>query len=116
MYKTLISIAVFGILVAPQTAIAGGVEPLIGEIKLFSGSYAPRGWMYCEGQKLNIQEHQHLYVIIGTRYGGKGSDIGKTTFCLPNMKKRETWLRRLINQKNAPRYIIAIKGVFPKRN
>lgn len=54
----------------------------IGDIVLFCFDYAPKNWMPCAGQKLNISEYQALFALIGTKYGGDGVN----TFALPNLK------------------------------
>ena len=59
-------------------------EALLGEVKIFAGNYAPRGWMKCEGQLLAISEYSALFSILGTYYGGDG----RTTFALPDMRGR----------------------------
>jgi len=59
-------------------------EPFIGEIRLFGGNYAPRGWMFCEGQILPIMTNQALYSLLGNVYGGDGV----TTFALPDYRGR----------------------------
>lgn len=56
----------------------------IGEIKLFAGNFAPRGWMKCEGQLLPIAQYSPLFALIGTYYGGDG----KTNFALPDLRGR----------------------------
>ncbi|MEK4698167.1 tail fiber protein [Solibacillus sp. FSL R7-0668] len=56
----------------------------IGEIRMFSGSYAPQGWAFCNGQTLQIAENEALFVLIGTTYGGDGM----TTFSLPDLQGR----------------------------
>lgn len=56
-------------------------ESMIGEIKLFAGNFAPRGWMYCDGQELPIIQNQALFAILGTIYGGDG----RSTFKLPDL-------------------------------
>ena len=62
----------------------GQQEGFIGEVKMFAGNFAPRGWAFCEGQLLPISEYQSLYAIIGTTYGGDG----RTTFALPDLRGR----------------------------
>ena len=57
-------------------------EPFIGEIRIFPYTFAPRDWALCNGQTLNINEHQALYAILGTTYGGDG----RVTFNLPNLQ------------------------------
>ncbi|MCC6372033.1 MAG: tail fiber protein [Bacteroidia bacterium] len=58
------------------------MEPLMGEIKLFPGNFAPEGWYTCEGQTLSISQNTALYSILGTTYGGDGM----TTFKLPDLR------------------------------
>jgi microcystin-dependent protein len=59
-------------------------EPYVGEIRMFAGSFAPAGWMTCEGQTLPISENDVLFQLIGTTYGGDGQE----TFNLPNLASR----------------------------
>ena len=59
-------------------------EPYLGEIKLFAGSFAPRGWAKCEGQLLPINQNQALFALLGTTYGGDG----RATFALPDYRGR----------------------------
>jgi len=61
-----------------------GVEPFIGEIELFAGNFAPRGWALCDGQLLPISQNTALFSILGTTYGGNG----QTTFALPDLRGR----------------------------
>lgn len=58
--------------------------PFSGQIVLFAGNWAPRGWAFCNGQVLNIVDHQQLFAVIGTTYGGDG----RTTFALPDLRGR----------------------------
>jgi len=59
-------------------------DPFIGEIRMFAGTFAPRGWALCNGQLLSISQHTALFSILGTTYGGNG----QTTFALPNLQSR----------------------------
>jgi microcystin-dependent protein len=59
-------------------------DPYIGEIRMFGGSFAPAGWMLCQGQQLAIAENDALFTLIGTTYGGDG----QSTFNLPNLQSR----------------------------
>lgn len=54
----------------------------LGEIKLMSAAFAPKGWAKCEGQLLPINQNQALFSILGTTYGGDG----RTTFALPDLR------------------------------
>ncbi len=47
-------------------------EPFIGEINLFAGNFAPRGWHFCDGKVLDIASYQALFSLLGTTYGGDG--------------------------------------------
>lgn len=58
--------------------------PFIGEIKIFSFDYPPKGWAACSGQLLSIAQNQALFSILGTTYGGDG----RTTFGLPDLRGR----------------------------
>jgi microcystin-dependent protein len=62
----------------------GGTEPALGEISIFAGNFAPRGWAPCEGQLLPIMQNTSLFSVIGTTYGGDG----RTTFALPDLRGR----------------------------
>jgi microcystin-dependent protein len=59
-------------------------EPFLGEIKIVSFNFPPKGWTVCNGQLLPINQNQALFSILGTTYGGDG----RTTFGLPNLQGR----------------------------
>ena len=59
-------------------------EPFIGEIRLFAGNFAPRGWAFCDGQLLAVSQNDALFSLLGTIYGGDG----RTTFGLPDLRSR----------------------------
>jgi microcystin-dependent protein len=56
----------------------------IGQIELFAFDFVPPGWMKCEGQLLPINQHQPLFALLGTTYGGDGS----RDFALPDLRGR----------------------------
>ncbi|MDQ6530992.1 tail fiber protein [Flavobacterium sp. LHD-85] len=58
--------------------------PYLGEIRIVSFNFAPKGWALCNGQFLPINQNQALFSLLGTMYGGNG----QTTFALPNLKGR----------------------------
>lgn len=60
------------------------MDPFIGEIRIFTGNFAPTGWFLCQGQLLPISAYQALFAIIGTFYGGNGT----SNFQLPNLQAR----------------------------
>ncbi|NET11232.1 MAG: phage tail protein [Symploca sp. SIO2B6] len=59
-------------------------EPFVGEIRMFAGNFAPRGWALCDGQLLAVSQNDALFSLLGTIYGGDG----RTTFGLPDMRGR----------------------------
>src|SRR5947207_6909813 len=59
-------------------------EPFLGEIKIISWNFPPKGWTFCSGQLLPINQNQALFSILGTTYGGNG----QTTFALPDLRGR----------------------------
>ncbi|MFZ5815174.1 MAG: phage tail protein [Bacillota bacterium] len=59
-------------------------EPFLAEIKIISFGFAPKGWAFCNGQQLPINQNQALFSLLGTTYGGNG----QTTFALPNLQGR----------------------------
>jgi len=58
-------------------------EPFLSEIKLVSFNFPPKGWAFCNGQLLPINQNQALFSLVGTTYGGDG----RTTFALPNLQR-----------------------------
>ncbi|MDB6073939.1 MAG: Phage tail collar domain protein [Verrucomicrobiaceae bacterium] len=59
-------------------------DSYIGEIRMFAGNFAPRGWALCNGQILPILDNEALFSLLAFTYGGDG----QTTFGLPNMQGR----------------------------
>ena len=59
-------------------------EPFVGEIRMFAGTFAPRGWALCDGQLLAVSQNDALFSLFGTIYGGDG----RTTFGLPDLRGR----------------------------
>lgn len=59
-------------------------DPFLGEIRMFSFAFAPKGWAQCNGQLLPIVQNQALFALLGTQYGGNG----QTTFALPDLRGR----------------------------
>lgn len=59
-------------------------EPFLGEIKIISWNFPPKGWAFCNGTLLPINQNQALFSILGTTYGGDG----QRTFGLPNLQGR----------------------------
>jgi len=60
------------------------MDEYMGIIKIFAGTFAPRGWAFCDGQILQISQYNALFSLLGTTYGGNGA----TTFALPDLRSR----------------------------
>ena len=60
------------------------MEDYIASIKIFAGNFAPRGFMFCQGQLLSIAQNTAVFSLLGTTYGGDG----RTTFGLPDLRGR----------------------------
>lgn len=106
------------------------MDPFIGEVRMFTGDFAPRGWATCDGQLLPITQHAALFSILGTTYGGDGS----STFALPDLRGRAPVHRSKdiplgkgegsVGVTSGPTaqpgylsllFIIATQGIFPAR-
>jgi microcystin-dependent protein len=59
-------------------------EPFLAQIQIFSFNFPPKGWAFCNGQFLPINQNQALFSLLGTMYGGNG----QTNFALPNLRGR----------------------------
>jgi microcystin-dependent protein len=59
-------------------------EPFLSEIKIVSFNFPPKGWAFCNGQLLPINQNQALFSLLGTTYGGDG----RVNFALPNLQGR----------------------------
>ena len=79
--KKLLLIGLFAILSFGKTKAQ---EPILGEIRMFAGNFAPTGWAFCQGQLLPIAQNTALFSLLGTTYGGNGT----TTFALPDLRGR----------------------------
>src|SRR6266850_7980635 len=58
--------------------------PFLGEIKIISWNFSPKGWAFCNGQLLPINQNQALFSLLGTTFGGNG----QTNFALPDLRGR----------------------------
>jgi microcystin-dependent protein len=59
-------------------------EPFLAEIRIMSFGFPPKGWAFCDGQLLPINQNQALFSLMGTTYGGDG----RVNFGLPNLQGR----------------------------
>jgi microcystin-dependent protein len=72
-------------LTSPTRRLGGKMaEPFLGQIIMFAGNFAIRGYAMCNGQILSIAQNTALFSILGTTYGGNG----QTTFALPDLRGR----------------------------
>ncbi|HEX5182542.1 MAG TPA: tail fiber protein [Allosphingosinicella sp.] len=62
-------------------AAPGGVP--VGSVALFSGDFAPSGWLPCDGSGYSQNDYPELCAAIGTAFGGDGD-----TFAVPDLKGR----------------------------
>lgn len=59
-------------------------EPFLAEIRLMSFGFPPKGWAFCNGQLLPINQNQALFSLLGTTFGGDG----RVNFALPDLRAR----------------------------
>lgn len=59
-------------------------DSFIAEIRIFGCNFAPKNWAQCNGQLLSIAQNTALFSLLGTTYGGNGTQ----TFGLPNLQGR----------------------------
>jgi microcystin-dependent protein len=59
-------------------------EPFVGQIATFAFNYAPRGWAFCAGQLLPINQYSAVFALLGITYGGNGT----VNFALPDLRGR----------------------------
>lgn len=60
------------------------LDAYLGEITIFAGTFAPRGYAFCDGSLLPIMQNAALFSLLGTTYGGDGYN----TFALPDLRGR----------------------------
>lgn len=58
------------------------MDPFLAEIRMFAGTFPPKGWAFCNGQLLSISQNTALFSLLGTTYGGNGI----SNFALPNLQ------------------------------
>lgn len=59
-------------------------QPYLGEIRMLSWNWPPKGWALCNGALLSIAQNTALFSLLGTTYGGNG----QTNFALPDLRGR----------------------------
>jgi microcystin-dependent protein len=81
-----------------------GIPPLLGQLLLvaYLPKYTPpAGWAACDGRLLKIDSHVALYTLLGTKFGGDGTN----TFALPDLRGHEP-IKGIT-------YVISLQGRFP---
>ncbi len=58
------------------------MDPILGQIILWPGTFIPAGWKLCDGSQMAINTNAALYSLIGATYGGDG----RTYFNLPDLR------------------------------
>ena len=99
----MLAAAVFGAGTSPAMA---GAEPWVGEVQVYAFLFCPVGFIPADGRLLQITEHDALFSLIGTRYGGDGT----TNFRVPTAEPIFTATGPPLTQ------CIADFGIFPSRN
>ena len=79
-------------------------EVFIGTVMPFSFGFVPKGWAACDGQLLPVSQHDALFSLLGTTYGGDG----RTTFGLPDLRGRVA-----VHQGRGPGLTPMIMGQHP---
>jgi len=81
------------------------MDAFIGTVMQFAGTYAPIGWMLCDGSTLDIEHYEALFSILGINYGGDGVH----NFKIPNLNPPKNQI------PYGPIYIICVEGEYPSR-
>jgi microcystin-dependent protein len=95
------------------------IEPFIGEVCQYPFRYAPKGWAYCHGQVMSIQQNQALFSLLGTTFGGDG----RSTFNLPDLRPKDAngnplqlEVGDIHEGKVFIESFIALQGIYPPRD
>lgn len=87
------------------------MDYILGSIIWVAFSWAPQGTLEANGQCMNIQQNTALYSLLGNTYGGDS----RTTFCLPDLRPKDTEGKPSPIWNNGPRALIATQGIYPNR-
>jgi hypothetical protein len=72
-----------GVLAGRAVAASGEGGPSVGELRLFAGNYAPKGWLACTGEAISKADHPDLFAAIGDPFGTEGDRVK-----LPDLRSR----------------------------
>lgn len=93
------------------------VEYYVGQIRAFAGKRVPFGWALCDGTIITIQNHEALFNLLGTTWGGDGL----TNFALPDLRGRlpvgagqgKDLLMRTLGEKGGEEEVRLTAGQLP---
>jgi microcystin-dependent protein len=60
------------------------IEGYLGEIRIIAADAIPQNWLPCDGRTIRIRDNTALFSLLGTMYGGDGTN----TFALPDLRAR----------------------------
>jgi microcystin-dependent protein len=60
------------------------MDAFMGSVIAVGFNYPPRGWLFCNGQTVPIQQNAAMFALLGTMYGGDGQN----TFGIPDLRGR----------------------------
>ena len=89
--------------------------PFMSEVKIIPWNFPPKGWAFCNGQLLPINQNQALFSLLGTTYGGDG----RTNFGLPDLRGRtanHTGQGLVLGQKGGQEAHTVILSEMPAHN
>ena len=61
------------------------MDAFIGEIRMLPYSFAPQGWLTCDGTMYSVQQFTPLYAVIGNLYAAPNDPYSNTQFRVPNL-------------------------------
>src|ERR1700748_3057738 len=81
-------------------------EPFLAQIEAFAFNFPPKGWAFCNGQLLAIQQNQALFSLLGTTYGGDG----RVNFALPDLRSRIPIMMGSSGQQGSSNHTLGERG------
>lgn len=60
------------------------MDAFMGSVLAVGFNYPPRGWLFCNGQTVPINQNAAMFALLGTMYGGDGQN----TFGIPDLRGR----------------------------
>ena len=87
------------------------MELYISTILEMAVYWTPQGLLPCDGRKLSIRNHEALFSLIGTTYGGDAIN----DFALPDLRPLdENGNKRPWRQDEIKKFIV-VEGLYPSR-